>query len=322
MTILTLTTEPPPELAAALDRFERQFQYPLGPGRSFRVSHGRRYLPFFQAMGEARILVATDGANVFGTLAIVTRRLTMLPCQDSATAVHPVQYLCDLKIAPGARGGAVLASLFEQAGEIVRNSRSHACYAVVMQGTGRLPVEYTGRLGVPPFREAGRIVVLRLTPKEGVRAVGERLRFGSEADIESAGQLLSNSGVAVQGGQTELRSRMTPVPCTDATGTACGVIEDTLLGKRLLVGEADELISAHLTDFRWKTGAAGGRFLESAAHYARDLGYPALFAAVPENRLGDLRPHLERVESVEAPAIVYGHQVPTDREWWINTAEI
>lgn len=322
MRVLTLTTEPPPELAAALDRFERQFQYPLGPGRSFRVSHGARYLPFFRAMGEARILVATQEADVFGTLAIVTRRLTMLPGQDSTTPEHPVHYLCDLKIAPGARGGAVLARLFEQAGEIVRNSGSHACYAVVMQGTGRLPVEYTGRLGVPRFREAGRIVVLRLTPIASVHFDRESLRLGTERDLESISRPLSAPGVAVDGGAAELRSRMQPIPCTDAAGTACGVIEDTLLGKRLLAGEADELISAHLTDFRWRTGEAGGRFLESAAFYARDLGYPALFVAVPENRLGDLRPYLMRVESVEAPAVVYGHQVPAGREWCINTAEI
>ena len=48
--ILHHLREPPdPWLGEALERFETQFYYPLGTDASFRIAHGREYLPFFQA---------------------------------------------------------------------------------------------------------------------------------------------------------------------------------------------------------------------------------------------------------------------------------
>lgn len=335
MTILTLTAPPPADLANALDRFERQFVYPLGPGRSFRISHGRDYLPFFQAMGDARVLVATRHDAVVGTLAIVTRRLVAEGDATAAVpaqaATRPVHYLCDLKVSPESRGGVVLAALFRQAGQIVRASGTHACYAVVMEGTGRLPVEYTGRLGVPPFEQVGRIVVLRLTPQAG-RSPSTELRSVGEDEFTSLRQqaiATSRPCVAIvppgdlRSGPA-IRSRMAPLRWCSETGSAGGVVEDTLLGKRLLVGENDELLSAHLSRFWWQPGrgAEGARFLESVAFRMAEQGYPAVFVAIPEGRLAEIRQHLAWVDCVEAPARVYGYQVPANADWWIDTAEI
>lgn len=337
MTIRTLTAPPPADLAAALDRFERQFVYPLGPGRSFRISHGRDYLPFFQAMGDARVLVATRQDAVVGTLAIVTRRLVAEGDATAAVSVQagtrPVHYLCDLKVSPESRGGVVLAALFRQAGQFVRASGTHACYAVVMEGTGRLPVEYTGRLGVPPFEQVGRIVILRLTPQAG-RSPSTELRSVGEDEFTSLRQqaiATSPPGVTIgppppgdHAGGPPLRSRLAPLRWCNETGSAGGVVEDTLLGKRLLVGENDELLSAHLSRFWWQRGHAqeGARFLERVAFRMAEQGYPAVFAAIPAGRLAELRPHLEQVDCIEAPARVYGYQVPADADWWIDTAEI
>jgi len=335
VTILTLTAPPAADLAEALDRFERQFVYPLGPGRTFRISHGRDYLPFFQAMGDARVLVAMQRDAVVGTLAIVTRRLA---AEGDATAVvpaqaatRPVHYLCDLKVSPESRGGAVLAALFRQAGQFVRASGTHACYAVVMEGTGRLPVEYTGRLGVPPFEQVGRIVVLRLTPRAGGLSPTE-LRSVDEHEFTALRQQavsMSPPGVAIfphdalKSGSS-LRSRLAPLRWCNETGSAGGVVEDTLLGKRLLVGDSDELVSAHLSRLWWQPGrgAEGARFLENVAIRMAKQGYPAVFAAIPEDCLAELRPHLEQVDCIEAPARVYGYQVPANADWWIDTAEI
>src|SRR5207248_147124 len=43
MTVYALRDRPPPALALALTAFEHQFTYPLGPGRTFRLSHGDDY---------------------------------------------------------------------------------------------------------------------------------------------------------------------------------------------------------------------------------------------------------------------------------------
>ncbi len=66
MKIHSLTSPPPPNLAGALEEFEYSFLYPLGPKQKFRISHGREYLPFFRAMGEATLLVAQHAGTCWG----------------------------------------------------------------------------------------------------------------------------------------------------------------------------------------------------------------------------------------------------------------
>ena len=333
MTVLTLTTEPSDELGAALERFERQFLYPLGPNRSFRVSHGRRYLPFFQAMGEARLLVVLCGDEVHGTLVIVTRRLARRPNNPSADwsaspaiplrRETPVHYLCDLKVHPEARSGPALASLFRRAGEIVRSSGSTACYAVVMQGTGRLPVEYTGRLGIPRFEQTGRIAILRLTPRPGGSVPATDCREVAADELSVAYERLAPPGLSLKGHDSHIRSVMIPVGLIDRSDAACGLLEDTLLGKRLFTDGDEELRSAHLSCFAWSDPQAAARLLETAARAASVRGYPALFVALPEPRLAEMLPHLRDTDVLVAPAQVFSHDIaPGDLSWWIDTAEI
>ena len=73
MKIHSFRETPPEWLGLALERFEHQFQYPLGSGETFRISHGREYLPFFAAMGTATLLVAEQAGAVMGTLVRVER---------------------------------------------------------------------------------------------------------------------------------------------------------------------------------------------------------------------------------------------------------
>lgn len=333
MTVLTLTAAPDGELAPRLEEFERQFRYPLGPSRTFRVSHGRCYLPFFQAMGETRLLVATRDEEVLGTLAIVTRRLVERPnsadvggstaAARTTARAKPIHYLCDLKVHPEARGGPVLASLFRRAGEIVRATGSVACYSVVMQGTGRLPVEYTGRLGVPRFEPAGRLAILRLTPRPDSRSTAADCRRISADELAAAFERLAAPRLSAEGGARLLRSEMTPVGLIDRSGAACGLLEDTLLGKRLFTDSDEELRSAHLSYLAWSDSQAAARLLEAATHTARISGYPALFACLPEPRLSEILPLLRHIETLVAPAQIFSHAVsPTDLPWWINTSEI
>src|SRR6266542_4454124 len=106
MNLRVLRAPPPPDLAGKLAEFERQFTYPLGPGRSFRISHGEDYSRFFRAIGEGASLVAEDDGHVLGTLGTALRTV-LLPQGGAGRAM----YLGDLKILPAARGGWVLARL-------------------------------------------------------------------------------------------------------------------------------------------------------------------------------------------------------------------
>src|SRR5437867_9963421 len=106
MTLHILREAPDDKLSAALAEFELQFTYPLGPGRTFRISHGDDYPRFFRAMGEAVSFVVTNQDCVLGTLGVAIRRL-LLPDGFEPT----VAYLGDLKVVPRARKSMVFLQL-------------------------------------------------------------------------------------------------------------------------------------------------------------------------------------------------------------------
>src|SRR4029077_10210784 len=106
MTLHALRDRPSSELARALAEFDSRFSYPLGPGRSFRISHGEDYPRFFRAMGEAACFVAERQGEVLGTIGCALRRV-LSPDGRERDAV----YVGDLKVAPPARGGRVLVRL-------------------------------------------------------------------------------------------------------------------------------------------------------------------------------------------------------------------
>src|SRR5437588_48708 len=93
-----LQDPPAPDLARALEVFEEQFSYPLGPGRTFRISHGADYPRFFRAMGEAAVFVAEREGQVLGTVGAALRRLRTPDGTEARVA-----YLGDLKVLPAAR---------------------------------------------------------------------------------------------------------------------------------------------------------------------------------------------------------------------------
>ena len=103
MNVHPLSASPAPELARALERFEEQFRYPLGPGRFFRIAHGEDYPRFFRAMGEGICFVAEREGRALGVIGAALRRLT-LPGGEERLVV----YLGDLKIDASARGGRYL----------------------------------------------------------------------------------------------------------------------------------------------------------------------------------------------------------------------
>lgn len=300
---LHLLHEPPPAwLGEALERFERQFDYPLGNDGRFSISHGRDYLPFFAAMGDATVIVAEADGEVRGTLARVER---WMDCTHAMPQRRRVHYLCDLKVSPAARGSRVLAHLMLEARRQIEQSSTRSCYSIVMHGTGRRPTDYTGRLEIPAFQELAQIVVLRITEGEPLAA-----------PAAEAGVCQQRPACILMGGRHELRSLMKPLRIADAW------LEDTRRGKRLWTDAGTEMLSAHLSGFRFSDPAHGAAVLREALQAARNEGLPALFVAVPQSVVPGLLGEMKGMSVLQAPATVYGHGLEPGHDWWVDTAEI
>lgn len=299
----------PADLATALRAFEERFSYPLGPGRTFRISHGDDYPRFFHAIGDASVLVAEREGRVLGCLAVALRELAL----PSGGQRH-VAYLADLKIAPEARSGFILRRLMTTAADAARGVE--AAVAVVMEGTRVTPDEYTGRVGAPAFRALGRVAVLRLPT-----APGEWTELPPSGEGEAVFRGLSRGRYAAVAGRPELRSEYPPVWLIEPDGTACGLLEDTRRAKRLIADDGTEMLSAHLSSFAAATPEGGARLLRRALALAHARHYPALFVAVPEGNRESLLGALRPPEVSLAPAVVYGVGLPPG-DWNINTAEI
>jgi hypothetical protein len=313
MTLHHLTADLSPDFAPAFARFEREFTYPLGPDTRFRISHGQSYLPFFRAMGQADISVIGQGQEILGCLARVARRLCL-----SAGEAFDAHYLCDLKLRASARGSTVLPRLIRETKRVIEASASTRCYSVVMGGTGKLPTDYTGRLGVPRFELLGEIAILRVEGSEG----GDACHPVSASSFKSMSARLPREGYSACGADRALRSMIEPIHLVTSQGDACGIIEDTRKGKQLFREDGVELLSAHLSGFSFASASAGARLLQDASFLARQAGFPALFAAVPSSRAGDLLACLGALRVTVAPASIYGHALEPGHDWWIDTAEI
>lgn len=315
MKLHRFTDEVSAETGRALAEFEREFSYPLGPSERFRISHGEDYLPFFRAIGEPVLLAMEEAGKIVGGIARVRRRLELRRDEGAVVEESMAHYLCDLKVAAAARGTRVLAQLIGKTKREIEASDSRACYCVVMAGTGRLPTDYTGRLGVPRFEKVGEIVILRISP--GGPFV-KRCRVISMKDFAVERGRLARAGYTATGGESEYRSWMSPLPLVTPSGDACGMLEDTRRGKRLWLESGGELVSAHLSGFAYSTPAAGAELLAAAVVRAQG----PFFVALPVREMKVMRPLLDGLDFTEAEAIVYGHDLEAGHDWWVDTAEI
>jgi hypothetical protein len=315
MIVHRLDGPPDPKLARALAEFEQQFTYPLGPGRSFRISHGEDYPRFFRAIGLAGCFVAERGGQVLGTLGIAIRSL-LLP--DGGA--RPAAYLGDLKVLPAARGGLTLVRL-AQAARTWAAPKAEAAFSVVMDGTRATPPAYTGRLGIPAFQKLGAIVVYRITVADASE-VHEGPFLTSAALGEECYRRWGRGCYAGPAGTPAERSQMQPIWLMHPEGTACGLLEDTRRAKRLIADDGVEMTSAHLSNFAFRTIADGAAVLAIARALAGRQGFPALFVA-QRGALGpDTLGALAGGDVVAAPATIYGAELPPGPEWIVNTSEI
>ncbi len=310
--LTSITAAVPAALATTLANFESAFTYPLGPGRTFRISHGTDYGRFYRSQGEAQVLALHHDDRVTGVMAAARRELR-LPDRMRTPSI----YLGDLKIAQADRGGLALLRLARGI-QAWAGQATAIGWSVVMDGTAVGPRSYSGRLDIPALVPVARIVILRLPCQPGPAADD----WHAEADQAAAcfAHLSCGSTHACHADRTA-RSRLPPVWLRHPLGQACGVLEDTLLAKRLWDDHGDELVSAHFGRFAWSNPAAGARCLTQARLRAAAYGYPALFCAVPESRLSELRPGMGSDVTVTG-ATIHACGLPEGGPWIIDTAEI
>lgn len=321
MKIHQLSGSPSPELARALAEFEEPFTYPLGAGKFFRISHGADYTLFFRAQGNAACFIAESKGHVVGALGTAIRSLLFPDGSERKLA-----YFGDLKIANSARGGLVLMQLARAAESRLR-PKVQAGFGVVMSGTALTPAAYTGRAGIPRFKELGHLTILRISghdgwgerPREPLQAEDQMLAT-QEAALECY-QRLSRGRYASPVITPAERSEMTPVWFVTPDGSACGLLEDTRKAKRLISNDGSEMLSAHLSCFACKDVAAGTRLVRVALNRSLRSGFPALFVSVPETDGPPFQAALSQFAVHPAPATVYGTGLEPGL-WNINTAEI
>ena len=320
MNIHELTTAPPPELSEALQRFEKQFHYPLGPERSFRISHGHDYARFFRAMGEGRCFVAEREGRVLGILGAALRSLALPGGEERLTV-----YIGDLKIDPAARGGRTLMHLASSLRAWL-NGRTDAGFAVVMDGTTDMPARYTGRLGLPAFEALGKVVVIRLTAGSGYtgsQSCSPRKAWRTTGtDGEKCYANLGINAFSCRGGHPAMRSEMPPWWLVSPRGSACGCLEDTLQAKRLFADDGTEMRYAHLSHFAYRNIDDGVELLRVALAASVDRGLADLFVAVPAADAPQFAAALTDVTVMLAPATVFGTGLAPELRWNINVTEI
>ena len=322
MNLHRLEASPPEWLGVAMEQFERQFSYPLGDCASFHVVHGRQYVAFFQAMGEAMVFVIEREGQVLGTVAVI-KRMLHTPDGDES----PAYYVCDLKVARGHAGGLVLARLMHAVRDHVIHMGIAPVYGIVMDGTPRLPTSYTGRVGIPSFEPIAKLAVLKIPA--GAHATWSFSCHRAQIDeVGLVRERLLRGAWSTPMGMHERRSEMKPLALLlgDGRAAACGVVEDTRLGKRLVMSDGREMRSAHLSSLACDDTASGWELVRAALVIAAQQGFPSLFLALPrsERFSGMIHALVERHGALDASATIYGTGfVPDDgAEWWIDTSEI
>lgn len=301
------------ELAEPLVQFEAAFSYPLGASQRFGIRHGRDYCRFFRAMGPAACFLAVEKSLVVGAIAVVLRRVF-----HPDGSIGSAAYLCDLKIAPAERGGRLLLRLAQHAAAW-GSERTDAAFSIVMGGTAVTPDAYTGRAGLPRLSRLTNLAVIR-TPVPQMR--GGQLSTDGRVSSASAFRALSAGRYATPAETPLMRSSVTPQGVDLENGAASGFVEDTREAKRLIVEGGEELVSAHLSNFAFRSIADGAQLVRGALACAARMQYPALFFAVHESEAEPILRQLNIAGTTVASATVYGFGMTAGAAWNVNTSEI
>ena len=317
--IFRLTSQEIAEFSPMLREFERQFWYPLGETKEFRIEHPSLYTDFFSSMGDAYCFVALREDEVVGILSSVIR--TLLSPNGKASQVA---YVADVKITKDLQGSTLLYRLARTAILWLRPQISSA-YSVVMDGTSVTPKQYTGRVGVPQFSWSGRVHLLSFSTETNFPWVTEL----SEHLLDQNSEL---SGVEPHQTPNEiptwammnplLRAHAIPAWLVDQQTGARALLEDTRRAKKLYDRQQREYRYAHLTYLSYAEPEHIVRLLPHACARSQSLGCTHLFVAVPDIHLSTIQSTLEDIEHSAYSASIYGVSLSENIPFLVNSSEI
>ena len=293
-----------------MNKFEESFRYPLGNSGTFSISHGDDYGRFFRAMGKSKIYLACYEGEIVGSLAMVQRPLSLNGQNVSSL------YIGDLKIKR--KSGRVLYCLIKEAHDDNIELRDIPQFGVMMKGTERRPSDYTGRMGLPKFKNMGEVAIIRVP----VQRTDSKIKY-DQIGISGALSLseeLRDTHYSFPIGRPNIRSLKTPKGfCLQDKSSVC-ILEDTLTAKRLYDDKGEEIVSGHLSSFQYGTVQEGVKLVKALMPEAEASSYPALFFSVP---FEDKNEFLNLLEGATcAPAFVYGRNMERAERWQLNTSEI
>ena len=308
----------PSELQRRIQEFESAFLMPLGPARSFRIDYGIDRTAFIRTLGESRCFAAESQGRIVGFIEMAMIDL-LLPGGDT----RPAAYIADIKMLPAARGTVSAGRLLARAsawGEL----RTDLAFTVAMDGIPIKPPDYTGRLGIPAFSEAGRVMVVRLpvTAGDGVRPEDERL-IATDEEGEELYWRLTRGRYALMGGSPADRSAEPPAWLVHPEGLACGRLEDRRKNAVLVADDGSELRPAYLARFAFQDAQAAIDVILAALRRAESLRYRAVrFCLPPED--------LAKLQGALGPGVIEGSggtifatsAAETAALWNLNASEI
>lgn len=313
-TIVAFERCPDPKVAEQLERFEGQFHYPLGQHGWFRISHGSDYTRFFRAIGEARCFVARRDSEVTGVIS-VSRPTLYGPNGEPIEAA----YVSDLKVAASA-GGRTLLRLLREAASWARLQPATPGFSIVMDGTTRSPLSYTGRLGIPSYVELAQLMIVRIPCR--VPSVASTAIESSLQEVRERHRCLSAGRFVISGGDSAERSQGQPIGLISHDGNGCGIVEDTRRCKLLYREDGSEIVSAHLSSFGYQTPDGAAKLLRAAMCQCWQMNMPALFVSLPRRESHTIVKLLDCSDVMMAPATVFGLGFPQGADWSVNTSEI
>jgi hypothetical protein len=308
---------PPPALQRALEAFEATFLSPMGAGRFFRTSYGADRTAFIRSLGEGCCVAAERDGVILGMLEMAMVDL-LQPTGEEARAI----YIAEIKVLPGARRGITTARIMQKAVAWGR-PRTERWFNLALDSTPVKPPQYTGRAGVPPFREAGRVMIVRLPAEPGRNLAGDERRYlADDATGEALYRRLVRGRYAMLGGNAAARSETPPVWLVHPSGLACGRLEDRRKVRQLIADDGAELRPAYLAGFAFHETNAAVDLLSAAVRRAGALGFRALRLCLPPGDLAALQRVVGPGVIQRTPGAVYTTAGFAEAEWSLSAPAI
>jgi hypothetical protein len=303
-------------LAARVSAFDRHMRMPLGEGGTFRRVHARDYGRFYRSLGAGSASwYAEMDDRIVGTMSIAILRI------GRGWLAQRAAYVCNLRVAPEARFGAVLHR-FHMAALAWSFVRGWAAISITQDGPHVAPDRRTGKLGIPHFSRLGAVDLVSLPVDTGAPA--DAAAIADERRVRRLHRRLTGGIATPIGGRPADRSERPPVWLALPDGSACGCVEDNGLAKRVLADDGEEIPWRCLSFFAAATDNAAVRLAREAARVAGSLGPGPLHATIDPRRATRIVGEIGAGRAEVIPMAIHGFGVPPlpRGPWGFHASEI